>query len=314
MNSAKTVETLIAEWKHAGIDKTQLVVNDAEAKVGWPYCWGAIGQYCTVANRKAKMNNSRISDGDRELIRKRCQVLNGSKSACTGCTYYPNSQTTRMYDCIGFINSLLDDAGIDHYGAGCSIMWSHKANWLQTGKIANIPEMVCLVFQQEPGNEKKMQHIGLYIGNNWVIHCSGTVKKQTLSSYPWTHFGVLKGLGGEIPVPTTKPTLRRGSTGPYVVECQTDLITLRYDVGPSGADGKYGAKTEAAVKQFQKDHALTADGICGPRTWDALDAAVGPQPAPVLYTVIIPHLTVQQANELLKQYPDGEKRSEGSGL
>lgn len=314
MNSAKTVETLIAEWKHAGIDKTQLVVNDAEAKVGWPYCWGATGQYCTVANRKAKMNNSRISDGDRELIRKRCQILNGSKSSCAGCAYYPNSQTTRMYDCIGFINSLLDDAGIDHYGAGCTIMWSHKANWLQTGKITNIPEMVCLVFQQEPGNEKKMQHIGLYIGNNWVIHCSGTVKKQTLSSYPWTHFGVLKGLGGEIPVPTTEPTLRRGSTGPYVVECQTDLITLRYDVGPSGADGKYGAKTEAAVKQFQKDHALTADGICGPKTWDALDAAVGPQPAPVLYTVIIPHLTVQQANELLKQYPDGEKRSEGSGL
>ena len=314
MNSAKTVETLIAEWKRAGIDATQLVVNEANAKIGWPYCWGATGQYCTVANRKAKMANQRISEGDRELIRKRCQVLNGSKSVCTGCAYYPDSQTTRMYDCIGFINSLLDDAKIDHYGAGCTIMWSHKANWVQTGKITYIPEMVCLVFQQEPGNEKKMQHIGLYLGNNWVIHCSGTVKKQTLSSYPWTHFGVLKGLGGEIPVPTTKPTLRRGSTGPYVVECQTDLITLRYDVGPYGADGKYGAKTEAAVKQFQKDHALTADGICGPKTWDALDAAVGPQPTPVLYTVIIPHLTEQQANELLKQYPDGEKRSEGSGL
>ena len=314
MNSAKTVETLIAEWKRAGIDATQLVVNDAEAKVCWPYCWGATGQLCTPANRKAKMANQRISDGDKELIRKRCQVLNGSKTACTGCAYFPDGEKVRMYDCIGFINSLLDDAGIDHYGAGCTIMWSHKANWVQTGKITNIPEMVCLVFQQEPGNEKKMQHIGLYIGNNWVIHCSGTVKKQTLSSYPWTHFGVLKGLGGEIPVPTTKPTLRRGSTGPYVVECQTDLITLRYDVGPSGADGKYGAKTEAAVKQFQKDHALTADGICGPKTWDALDAAVGPQPAPVFYTVIIPHLTEQQANELLKQYPDGEKRSEGSGL
>ena len=191
-------------------------------------------------------------------------------------------------------------------------MWSRGSNWVQKGKISNLPEMVCLVFQQEPGNESKMQHIGLYCMDGWVIHCSGTVKKQKISAYPWTHFGVLKGLGGDVPV--SKPTLRRGSTGPYVVECQNDLITLNYDVGPYGADGKYGAKTEAAVKQFQKDHGLAADGVCGPKTWDALDAAVGPTPPAQLYTVIIPHLTEQQANDLLKQYPDGEKRSEGSGL
>ena len=39
-------------------------------------------------------------------------------------------------------------------------------------------------------------------------------------------------------------------------------------------DGDYGRGTEAAVKSFQKDHELTADGICGPKTWGALDAAI----------------------------------------
>ena len=298
MNSAKTVETLVAEWKRAGIDATQLVVNEANAKIGWPYCWGATGQYCTVANRKAKMNNSRISDGDRELIRKRCQVLNGSKAACAGCTYYPDSQTTRMYDCIGFINSLLDDAKIDHYGAGCTIMWNHKANWAQTGKIANLPEMVCLVFQQEPGNASKMQHIGLYCGDGNVIHCSGTVKKQKLSAYPWTHFGVLKGLGGDVPVPTpTRSTVRRGSTGEDVVYVQTRLIELGYDLSPYGADGKFGAKTEEAVKAFQRANGLEPDGIVGKRTYAALDAATTD-----LYTVRIEHLGRSVAEELVQKY------------
>lgn len=314
MNSANQVAEMIAGWKAAGIDATQLVVKDAEAKIGWPYAWGATGQLCTVANRKAKMANKKIKDGDKELIRKRCQVLNGSKASCNGCAYFPDGEKTRIYDCIGFINSLLDDAGIAHSGAGCSAMWNTSKNWQEKGELANLPEMVCLVFQKDPDEKNKMQHIGLYIGNGWVIHCSKEVKQQKLSAYPWSHYGVLKGLGGDAPVPTpSHKTIRKGSTGPDVVECQEDLITLGYDLSPYGADGKFGAKTETAVKQFQTVHGLKADGIVGPATWAALDEAVGPDPVPVqLYTLIIPHLTLAQAEELQKQYPDAEKRAEGS--
>ena len=35
-------------------------------------------------------------------------------------------------------------------------------------------------------------------------------------------------------------------------------------------DGKIGSATEAAVKQFQKDNGLHADGIVGRNTWDKL--------------------------------------------
>ncbi|MBA2734757.1 MAG: peptidoglycan-binding protein, partial [Acidobacteria bacterium] len=34
----------------------------------------------------------------------------------------------------------------------------------------------------------------------------------------------------------------------------------------------FGAKTEAAVRAFQRTHRLTPDGIVGPRTWRALDS------------------------------------------
>lgn len=298
MNTAAQVANMIAGWKSSGISKTDLVVNIADAEVGWPYAWGSTGQYCTTANRKAKMANQRISEGDKELIRKRCQVLNGSRTSCDGCAFFPDGEKTRMYDCIGFINSLLDYADISHYGAGCTIMWNHAANWTQKGKIANLPEQVCLVFQQEPGNPDKMQHIGLYIGNGLVIHCSGTVKKQQLSAYPWTHYGVLKGLGGDVPVPTpTHRTLRKGDKGDDVVYLQTKLIQLGYSLPRYGADGSFGNETLEAVKNFQRVNGLEADGVVGTRTWDALENASSD-----LYTVTIPHLGKAVADKIVQTY------------
>ena len=44
------------------------------------------------------------------------------------------------------------------------------------------------------------------------------------------------------------------------------LQSLGYNVGSSNNDGIYGAQTVNAVKKFQKDHNLAADGIMGPVT------------------------------------------------
>ena len=311
INSAVKVIADINAWKNEHIEKADLMRRIAEDEIGWPYAWGATGQRCTVSNRQARMNNPKIGDGDKELIRKRCQVLNGSKGSCSGCKYYPDDQYVLMFDCIGFVNQLLDYASVYHYGGGCSTMWNHAANWDQKGKLKDMPETVCCVFQQYPGNDKKMQHIGLYIGDGWVIHCSVEVKKQRLSDYPWTHYGIPKGMGGDVPV--SHKTIKRGSTGPDVVECQEDLIKLGYDLSPYGADGKFGAKTETAVKQFQTSVGLKADGIVGPKTWEELDKAVGPTPpVTTLYTVHIPHLTEYQADALIATYAGSWKTAEGS--
>jgi len=68
--------------------------------------------------------------------------------------------------------------------------------------------------------------------------------------------------------------LRKYVSGEDVRQLQEELIELGYDVGPDGADGKFGDNTEKAVVQFQKDHGLDADGQVGPLTYAALEEAL----------------------------------------
>lgn len=49
-------------------------------------------------------------------------------------------------------------------------------------------------------------------------------------------------------------------------EIQKFLLDQGYDLGPWGADGKMGAKTQNAVRTFQRLNKLTADGVVGRQT------------------------------------------------
>ena len=310
MNSAAQVKAMIEGWKKAGLSKAEMAVKIAEACLEWPYVWGSLGEEDTVENRTYYMNRSAIGEGDKALIKKRCQVLNETAAECSGCKYFPKDARTQMFDCRGFTRWVMGQVGITINGAGCTSQWNDNNNWSQKGPISEMPAgQVCCVFKYI-SSTGKMDHTGLHIGNGNIIHCSVEVKRGKTTEKGWTHYAIPRGIDGQV---VTKPTIRRGDEGPYVVECQQDLIQLGYDLSPYGADGKFGRKTETAVKAFQKDKGLKADGIVGPLTWEALDAAVGPQPGPVttLYTVHIPHLTEYQADALIATYAGAWKTAEG---
>jgi hypothetical protein len=55
---------------------------------------------------------------------------------------------------------------------------------------------------------------------------------------------------------------------------QQALVSLGADLGPSGCDGKWGAKSKAALVAFQQAHGLKPDGAIGPLTLAALRAAL----------------------------------------
>jgi N-acetylmuramoyl-L-alanine amidase len=61
--------------------------------------------------------------------------------------------------------------------------------------------------------------------------------------------------------------LRRGDRGREVVDLQTRLQALGFDLGNRGIDGVFRGGTELAVKAFQQSLGLHADGLIGPLTW-----------------------------------------------
>ncbi len=285
MNNFKQVESLISEWKAAGLSVSEIVCKTAEACLGWPYVWGAYGQKCTPSHRKAYASRNACPSGEAEQIRKKCQVCSGKKNNCDGCKYYPGGPVLD-FDCRGFTRWVLNQAGISLLGAGATSQWNTASNWAKKGLIADLPEgQVCCLFMQ---NGKKMRPPGLHVGGGGIIHCSGEVKRGKTTDRGWTHYAVPKGLEGEmllglevqqnggIQVAQTvlsavsRPMLRKGSRGDTVRELQAKLMDLGYDLGVYGADGIFGKKTLAAVKAFQKDCGIKVDGIAGPVTWGNL--------------------------------------------
>lgn len=61
-----------------------------------------------------------------------------------------------------------------------------------------------------------------------------------------------------------------GDRGAAVEDIQRRLLTLGYDIGPTKVDGVFLEETADAVRTFQEDSGLYADGVVGPRTWSAL--------------------------------------------
>ncbi|MFF4360279.1 protein kinase [Streptomyces sp. NPDC001604] len=102
----------------------------------------------------------------------------------------------------------------------------------------------------------------------------GTTPDTTLSPAPST--------GGPSAGASTTPWLsectyysgngrtRLGDSGKRVQQVQCMLTKRGYSVGSTGVNGEFGPDTETAVRTFQTDRGLNADGIVSHDTWGAL--------------------------------------------
>ena len=66
---------------------------------------------------------------------------------------------------------------------------------------------------------------------------------------------------------TARPILKLTASGPGVAQFQHMLGKQNFDITE---DGCFGQITLAAVRAFQRNQGMVADGIVGPRTWAAL--------------------------------------------
>ncbi len=89
-----------------------------------------------------------------------------------------------------------------------------------------------------------------------------------------------------VPASTIAGPLMLGNRGQSVQDLQSLLNKATVPSPGLAVDGNFGIKTDAAVRAFQKRKGLTADGIVGPRTAQALGAGfvlqrqVPPKPNP----------------------------------
>lgn len=81
-------------------------------------------------------------------------------------------------------------------------------------------------------------------------------------------------VGGLSEVTPGWPTLSKGSRGVNVTALQW-LLSARYHLIVD-KDGKFDAATKAAVQDAQSPAGLTADGVVGPNTWQALTVTLTP--------------------------------------
>lgn len=211
----------------------------------WGYIWGEAGDVWTRAAQDAATREATVEYGARWIGR-------------------------RVADCSGLFVWAYKQHGEKIYHGSNTIFNDYTS---KTGPLYGEVEIMpgTAVFQVSEG---RRTHIGLYVGGGKVIEARGTragVIESDLSD--WDEWGLLSavdysGVTAEVIVLDTVKTLRKGDSGLTVKWLQELLLAAGHELGK--ADGIFGAKTEAAVRAFQRDAGLVVDGIAGKKTLAAL--------------------------------------------
>lgn len=134
-------------------------------------------------------------------------------------------------------------------------------DFISASRYANLKE--CLTYKQYA---EFLKADGYASSSSYVQTLCNTVTR-----YDLTKWDKLEG----VPLHIQKRRVLKITTpmmaGSDVVYLQRILVKLNYNLGNTGADGKYGSMTEKAVKKFQEEHGLVADGIVGVKTWAMLE-------------------------------------------
>lgn len=206
-------------------------------------------------------------------------------------------------DCIGLIIGALRRGGVSwtgthgtNYAARCAVEGLRRvtaASQLRVGEV---------VFKaREPGNsryalpatyrkhadQRDYYHVGVVVSASplRIVHCTTPTVKRDTALRSWCYAAALKAVplesaeGADAPAEPESvahasgddcPLLRYGARGEEVRRMQSLLLRQGRCLPKYGADGVFGSETLTALRRFQAARGLTADGVCGPKTWAAL--------------------------------------------
>ena len=192
--------------------------------------------------------------------------------------------------CAMFVSYCMNKAGVlpnvVKKFASCSIGWNWFKSKGQTRNRGYIPQKGDIIFfDLDPEKGNGIDHVGIVnnVNEEYIYALEGNHDDQ-VNIYKY-HINDARIYGYAVPdytgeeiiennpseSYTNKPLVYKGKTGETVKYIQNKLINKGYFLGRTGADGIFGFQTEKAVRQFQIDSNLSADGIIGPLTWEKLE-------------------------------------------
>ena len=253
--------------------------------LGQPYWYGTVVYKCTesLRSRKAKQYPTHYKDNRTSRYRDdiaRKKVCADCVGGCKGYAWTNGGQG--VAEAIGTdekITSKYGGGGCPDKSANGMFTWA-KSKGMEWGTMDTLPEIVGLAVRFDG-------HVGYYVGGGEVVEWRGFsygCVRTRLKDRKWTHWYKLPFIDyndetgvitpPDVSVPLGSRLLKRGMTGADVKVMQELLLQLGYKLPKYGADGEYGAETEAAVRAFQKDEQLEVDGKYGNETHKALVDAV----------------------------------------
>ena len=232
--------------------------------------------FCTIDGRReplirfeAHYFDRRLNEQNRAMARER-----GLAAPVAGAIANPKTQGARW-------RMLEQAAAIDAKAAYESVSWGlgqvMGAHWARLGYAS----VDALVAEARSGVAGQARLMALYVDKAGLI--------PSLRSHDWASFA--RGYNGpayarnsyDLKIAAAYESYARGGThaqvallwkgskGEAVADLQRSLTALGY---PLTVDGNFGPATARAVKRFQADHALAADGIVGPKTTTAMQASL----------------------------------------
>lgn len=226
------------------------------------YIWGTAGIKWTQAKQTALEKNYAST--------KNPNYKNSAKYGSKWIGY-------NVSDCSGLFVWAFKKYGQKIYHGSNTIWNSYTTNkcTLKNGKRTDNKNIKpgSAVFKTKDGNR---HHIALYIGNGKVIEAKSSYYGVVESSISeWDEIGELKGVEYTDMSEFLYPVLKIGNSG-FDVRClQECLVKLGYQIT---VDGKFGPKTEDALKKYQTRNNLNPDGIAGTKTWEAIERELGYNP------------------------------------
>lgn len=133
---------------------------------------------------------------------------------------------------------------------------ARRAGWTYRELAAPTDYVVAATFRR--GNETVYAYSDFYKNALFVYLCSASPASASVAS----------------PLPYSRPLSLQTARlfGPDVKAIQKRLLELGYsELG--AADGYFGPQTRVAVRRFQANNSLAADGVVGPNTWSRLFGA-----------------------------------------